>query len=185
MSKVVIFNGSPRKNGYTSKLLAEVTKGAEAAGAQTVTFNLNDPKVRGCQGCKYCREHDGCATQDYLQPMYKEIIEADAVVLGSPIYYHDISGQAKIWLDRTFPMIESGTFKPRHPGKKFLTIFTQGNADKDSFADRINHLNAILQIYGWEQIGSLVCGGTNNPDFEISTELLEQAFQDGKRLIAG
>ena len=183
MSKVVIFNGSPRKNGYTSKLLAEVTKGAEAAGAQTVTFNLNDPKIRGCQGCNYCREHDGCATQDYLQPMYQEIIEADAVVLGSPIYYHDISGQTKIWLDRTFPMVEGANFEPRHPGKKLLTIFSQGKAEKDFFADRINHVNDVLGIYGWELIDSLVCGGTTDTDFEMPIELLEQAFEDGKRLI--
>lgn len=183
MSKVVIFNGSPRKNGNTSKLLKEVKKGAESKGAETITFDLNNSKIRGCQGCLYCRENDGCATQDYLQPMYKEITQADAVVFGSPIYYYQISGQSKIWIDRTFPMVSGTNFEPRHPGKRLLTVFSQGNADKDSFIKSISHVNDILKAYGWDLIDSIICSGTTNPNFEIAKELLEQAFQDGKNLI--
>lgn len=186
MSKVVIFNGSPRKNGYTSKLLNEIKNGAESAGAKTITFDLNNANIKGCQGCHYCRENDGCATQDYLQPMYQEIAQADAVVFGSPIYYYQISGQSKIWLDRTFPMIggtDSTNFAPRHPGKKLLTVFSQGNADKDSFIENISQINNILKGFGWDLIDSIICSGTTNPDFEITKELLEQAFQTGRKLV--
>lgn len=68
MSKVVIFNASPRKNGYNSKLLEQVAKGAESKGAEIIEFNLNDAGIRGCQSCFYCRTHDGCAINDYLKP---------------------------------------------------------------------------------------------------------------------
>jgi len=184
MSKVVIFNGSPRKNGYTSKLLEEVRKGAESKGAETITFDLNNSKIRGCQGCLYCRENDGCKTQDYLQPMYKEITKADGVVFGSPIYGYQISGQSKIWLDRTFPMVGGMTnFEPRHPGKKLLTVFSQGNVDKDSFIEGISHVNNVLKMYGWDLIDTIICSGTTNPHFEIAKDVLEKAFQDGKNLI--
>ena len=53
MSKVVIFNGSPRKNGYTSKLLKQVEKGAKSKGAEVIEFDLNDSGIHGCQGCYY------------------------------------------------------------------------------------------------------------------------------------
>ncbi|MGE5397478.1 MAG: flavodoxin family protein [Chitinophagales bacterium] len=186
MPKVVIFNGSPRKNGYTSKLLKEVKKGAEANGAETITFDLNNSRIKGCQGCYYCRENDGCAIQDYLQPMYKEIAQADAVVFGSPIYCYQISGQSKIWLDRTFPMISGTTsadFSPRHPGKKLLTVYSQGSADEDKFIGNISQVNGILTAYGWDLLDSIICSGTTNPDFELSQELLELAFQNGQNLI--
>jgi multimeric flavodoxin WrbA len=67
----------------------------------------------------------------YLQPMYKAIAEADAIVFGSPIYTYPITDQAKTWLDRTFPMVEelSNKFIPRHPDKKLITIFSQGSLD--------------------------------------------------------
>lgn len=67
MSKVVIFKCSPRKNGYTTKLLDQVAKGAKSKGAEVIEFDLNDAGIRGCQGCFYCRTHDGCAINDYLQ----------------------------------------------------------------------------------------------------------------------
>ncbi len=139
MSKVVIFNGSPRKNGYTAKLLEQVAKGAKSKGAEVIEFDLNDSGIRGCQGCYYCRTNDGCAIKDYLQPMYKAIAEAEAIVFGSPIYYHQITGQAKVWLDRTFPML-GDNFAPRHPGKKVITIFAQANSDllfKENYYRRV------------------------------------------------
>lgn len=61
MSKVVIFKGSPRKKGYATKLLDQVAKGAKSKGAEVIEFDLNDTGIRGCQGCFYCRTHDGCA----------------------------------------------------------------------------------------------------------------------------
>jgi hypothetical protein len=80
-------------------------------------------------------------------------------------------------------MVAGSNFEPRHPGKKALTIFSQGNANKDLCKDRIEHLNLIMNLYGWEVIDSLICCGATNPDFEIPAELLEQAFEDGKRLV--
>ncbi|MEN6328189.1 MAG: hypothetical protein ABFD18_18520 [Syntrophomonas sp.] len=64
-----------------------------------------------------------------------------------------------------------------------MTVFSQGSADKDSFRDSISHVNDILKAYGWDLIDSIICGGTTSPNFEISKGLLEQAFQDGKKLI--
>ena len=69
MSKLVVFYGSPRPDGFTARLLDQVAAGAAAAGAEVIRYDLNDPAVLGCQGCRWCRTHDGCATQDALQPM--------------------------------------------------------------------------------------------------------------------
>lgn len=182
MSKIVIFNGSPRKNGYTSKLLAQVANGARAKGAEVIEFNLNDPGIRGCQGCFYCRTHDGCATQDYLQPMYESINSADAIVLGSPIYYYQVTGQTRVWLDRTFPMV-GDQYAPRHSGKKAMTVFAQGNANPEVGAGAVKFITSIFEgTYGWHIEDIIHCCGTNKMDQIVFEGLLARAFQDGEKL---
>ncbi|MFT8350748.1 flavodoxin family protein [Clostridium saccharoperbutylacetonicum] len=186
MSKVVIFNGSPRKNGYTSKLLEQVVKGAESKGAEVIEFDLNDPGIRGCQGCYYCRTHDGCAVKDYLQPMYEAINEADAIVFGSPIYFYQITGQARVWLDRTFPMIEMNgqTVKPRHPDKKLITVFAQGSPDPKVGEAGIKFVTDVLVRYGWKLEDNIHCCGTSyNPDLAMFEELSKRAFKAGENLV--
>lgn len=192
MSKVVIFNGSPRKNGYTSKLLAQVANGAKSKGAEVIEFNLNAPGIRGCQGCLFCRSHDGCAVNDYLRPMYETIKDADAIVFGSPIYGYQISGQAKIWLDRTFPMVGDG-FVARHPGKKVIAIFAQGSPNPEIAAEGIKTVSKIFAGYGWKIEDSIICCGTtdfNSEKFEMYNsglqkfeELSQRAFKDGINLV--
>jgi Multimeric flavodoxin WrbA len=182
MSKVVVFNGSPRTNGYTTKLLAQVAAGAKSRGAEIIEFDLNDPAIRGCQGCFYCRTHDGCAVNDYLQPMYSAIKEADSIVLGSPIYYYQVTGQARIWLDRTFPMVGDG-FMSRHPGKKALTIYTQGNPNPEIGQGAIKFISNIIEsTYGWNIVDTIHCCGTNNMDQTIFDELSEKSYLDGQKL---
>ena len=181
MSKIVILNGSPRKNGYTAKLLEQVVKGAKSKGAEVMEFDLNDPGIRGCQGCLYCRKHDGCAVNDYLQPMYEAIKESDAIIFGSPIYYFQITGQAKVWLDRTFPMVESN-YVPRYPGKKVITIFAQGNANPELSADGIKFVHDVFEIYGWKLEDSIHYCGASDSNFAMLEELSLRAFKDGENL---
>lgn len=76
--------------------------------------------------------------------MYKVINEADAIVFGSPIYYYQITGKARIWLDRTFPVL-GDNFTPRHPGKKLITIFVQGSPDPKIGAESVKFANDILE----------------------------------------
>lgn len=183
MSKVVIFKGSPRKNGYTAKLLEQVAKGAKSKGAEVIEFDLNDSGIRGCQGCFYCRTHDGCAVNDYLQPMYDAIKEADAIVFGSPIYYYQITGQAKVWFDRTFPMF-GNDYKPKYPDKKLITIFTQGNPDPKIGAKGVKFANNMLEELGWKLEDSIHYSGTShNPDLALFDELSLKAFKDGQNLV--
>lgn len=186
MSKVVVFKGGPRKMGYTAKLLDQAAEGARSKGAEITVFDLNDPGIRGCQGCLYCRTHSGCAVQDYLQPMYQAIEEADAVIFGSPIYYYQITGQARVWLDRTFPLIEGQghTFAPRYPGKKLITVYAQGNPDPKIAENGINFANGILQSYGWTLEDCIQCCGTSDDlPREKFDELSLRAFQAGESLI--
>lgn len=182
MSKLVVFLASPRKDGTTAQVLEQIAAGAASAGAEVVTWDLNDPGIRGCQGCRYCRTHDGCATQDALQPMYRDIREADALAAGFPIYFMGISGQGKRWLDRLFPFVDA-EMHPRHPGKKVVTVYTQGNSDPALFRTAMATTDRCLSMMGWQVVERLLVTGTNDPRWQMPAETLDAAYAIGRELV--
>lgn len=109
--KVMAFNGSPRKKWNTATLLQSAMEGAASRGAETRLVHLYDLNYKGCISCFSCKEKDGksygtCAVKDDLTPIYAEIREADAIVLGSPIYFGDVTGQMRSFLERLlFPYL--------------------------------------------------------------------------------
>jgi multimeric flavodoxin WrbA len=115
MSRIIAFYVSARKNGFSSQLVDQVVAGAKSKGAEVVTYDLNKG-INGCQGCLFCRTHEGCAQKDGLASFFDQYRNADGFVVGFPIYFGNISGQGKIWLDRMYPLLAKD-FSPRYPGK--------------------------------------------------------------------
>lgn len=181
MSKVVAFIGSPRKKGCSTQLLEQVIAGAKEAGADVVTYNLNDEGVKGCQGCGYCRSNEGCATKDKLQPMYDDIKSADGIVVSFPNYFGNPGGQSKLWIDRLYPFM-AGDFSPRSPGKKIVTIFAQANPDKELYKNMMDGINGIFKMLGWELSHMLHSIG-GDPKTSVTQELMDEALEAGKKLV--
>ena len=103
--KIIIINGSPRKNWNTAQLLEEARKGAESAGAEVEYVNLYDLTFTGCRSCFACkvkgsRNAGHCMINDDLKPVLQKIDEADGVILGSPIYFGDITAEARAFFER-------------------------------------------------------------------------------------
>ena len=182
MSKVVVFKASPRKNGKSTELMECVVEGAKSNGAEVVVYDLNDKGARGCQSCFYCATHDGCVQKDYLQPMYKDIDEADSIVATFPIYFMNINAQAKIWIDRLHPMFDSN-FQPRHPNKKVVAIYAQSTPDESAFNNIVENNNAAFKMFGWNLVKSFLLSNTMSPDMKISDETKKEAFEIGKSLV--
>ncbi|MCL2137006.1 MAG: flavodoxin family protein [Coriobacteriia bacterium] len=180
MAKMIIFTGSPKKKGTTAALLAEVARGAEAAGVDVVEYDLNDKGLRGCQGCLSCRNEKAvaCVQNDYFKPMYIDLHDADAIVIGTPIYMGNVTAQTWNLIDRLYPAM-GPDFSPRFPGKKFATIVTQGNVNAEGFAPAIEQVQSFLTRLGWDMGGNLVWAGAGG---EPSEELKQQAYQIGQEL---
>lgn len=181
MKKIVAFLGSPRKNGYSAQLVYRLLEGAKAAGVQVVVYDLNDEKVRGCQGCFYCRSHEECVQQDALQPMYQDIRESEAIVAAFPVYFGSISGQGKIWLDRMYPMFGDG-FVPRCPGKKAVTVFAQTQTSPSMMQASMDMVHGLFKGYGWEVVKTFPIMGTVDSTKALDEALLCEAEETGRRL---
>jgi multimeric flavodoxin WrbA len=126
--KVIGINGSPRKNWNTHKLLMEAERGAKEAGATTEIIHLFDLKYTDCISCFACKlrgnKTEGvCAVRDDLKPVLERIAEADGVIIGSPVYYGNLTGQALSFINRLlFPVmhyeIDPRTGRPEKVLKK-------------------------------------------------------------------
>lgn len=104
--KIITFNGSPRKKGWnTVTLLENALAGAASMGCNTKMVHLYDLKFSGCISCFTCKKRDRkvdgvCAVQDDLTPVLTEIREADAFIIGSPIYYGTESAATRAFFER-------------------------------------------------------------------------------------
>ncbi|GBE31683.1 2-amino-4-deoxychorismate dehydrogenase [bacterium BMS3Bbin05] len=103
---VIGINGSPRKNCNTATLLMNALEGAASQGANIELIHLYDLDFKGCKSCFACKIIDGkyngrCAVKDDLHPILKKIEnEADAIILGTPIYFGSMSGEMRSFIER-------------------------------------------------------------------------------------
>ena len=133
--KVLAFVGSPRKNGNSVVLVNEILKAAESKGAETKTVFINDLDFKGCQACMACKTTmETCAQKDDMTPLLDEIQEADAVVIGSPVYMGQVTGQAKTFIDRWYSFIKPDFTSRLKEGKKVVMVLSQGQPDADMFS---------------------------------------------------
>lgn len=102
MKKVIILSGSPRKGGNSDLLCDEFSRGAKEAGNEVEKIRVADKRVGYCRACYYCRSHCGeCAIKDDMKDVLQKMIDADVIVLASPVYFYSIDAQLKAVLDRT------------------------------------------------------------------------------------
>src|SRR5680860_5481 len=103
--KIIGINGSPRKKWNTATLLNNAIEGAVSQGAEAELIHLYDLSYKGCISCFTCKIKDGnsygkCAVSDDLSPIFKRIEEADALILGSPVYLGVATGEMRSFLER-------------------------------------------------------------------------------------
>ena len=101
--KAIGFIASPRKEGNTAWIVNKILEGAEERGAETQVWHSGELDIKPCQGCLGCKRGElGCVINDDMRKLYGALGTADALVLGSPVYMGQMSGQAKIFTDRLF-----------------------------------------------------------------------------------
>ncbi|MGB9979293.1 flavodoxin family protein [Methanobacterium sp.] len=182
--KIIGFIGSPREGGNTEILVEEVLKGASEAGAETKSFNLDKMTIVPCKACMHCKSNNGeCATDDDMQEIYKELKEADAFVLGSPIYMWQMTAQAKLFTDRLYALFMTG-FEEKYGKKDMALVFTQGNPDENLFSGYYNSTKDMFGFLGYNVVDMLASSGNPAPDdVKSKVDVIEKARKIGKKLV--
>ena len=109
--KVVGIVGSPRKGGNTEIVMKEALKAVQDAGGETEMFLLADMDIAPCKACGSCVEKGACTVEDDMQKIYAALLAADGVIFGTPVYFINVSAQAKAVIDRTYAMLRSGKLR--------------------------------------------------------------------------
>ena len=129
--KVIAINGSPRKGWNTDTLLKKALDGAVSAGAETEMVYLYDLKFRGCVSCMACKlkkepRPNRCVLRDDLTDVLDKVHTADAVILGSPIYFSEVTGEMRSFFERfLFQYLNYDDYiKPLSPKKRIGLVFT-------------------------------------------------------------
>ena len=178
--KIVILNGSPRKNGNTSALTAAFAKGAAEVGNQVTEFHLSGMKINGCLGCWHGgkdAEHP-CTQRDDMEKIYPLYREADVVVLASPLYYWFISGFLKNAFDRLFAIAECDPGY-RNPKKESVLIMAAEGAGFEESEHWYDHLEKHI---GWKSLGKVLCGYVTQPGDTAGKKELNDAYELGRSI---
>lgn len=141
--KALLINGSPHLKGCTKRGLQEVEKVLNEKGIETVWLEVGTKDIRGCIGCYYCREHNKCVFNDIVNESAHLLEEADAVIIGTPVYYAGPNGQLHSFLDRFFFSTATSINKIMKVG---ATVVSSRRAGSTSAFDDINKYFTISSM---------------------------------------
>jgi len=160
---IIGFVGSPHKTGNTAWSISKIMDGAKKQGADTQMFHASELDIKVCQGCLGCVQSGHCVINDDMQKVYEALKTADVLVLGSPIYMGQMSGQLKVFTERLFAHIKprfSPTFKEENAGKKLILVWTQGNPDTEKFKAYFDYTKQMFTLLEFDVQNMIVVAGT-------------------------
>ena len=174
--KVLILSGSPRKGGNSDILCDEFARGAQESGHEVEKIRVAAKKVAPCSGCYYCRDHGGeCAHRDDMAEILQKMIDADVLVLASPVYFYSIDAQLKAVIDRTVARwLEV-------QNKEFYYIVTMADEDIASADTTLACLRGYADcVQGAVEKGVIIGNGVYEPGKVQATPAMGQTYEMGK-----
>lgn len=164
--KIFAINGSPRRKGNTAQMLAEFRQGIEEAGAVYEEVNADDINLQYCTGCLRCNIIKRCSLRgDYWPQLSEKILDADVLVLASPVYFHHFSAQMKKIIDRFrsfmhVQMTENGIVHTpwQQWHKHFVLLMSLGDAGTSDAQPVMDLMNFMTGVLGEENKLSVLIG---------------------------
>ena len=172
--KIIGIVGSPRKNGNTDILVNEVLEGPKENGAEVERIFLNDLDFRECQACDGCRVNGNCVLDDDMSSVYRKLIEADGIVLGTPVYFLNVTAQLKKFIDRCRCLFND-RFESKLNGKKGVVVAVCGNPDITMTGSTVSNLMNIMRFSGMDFVGSVEGSAVNKGDIGNSANVMKKA----------
>lgn len=184
--KVLVLLGSPREKGNSAILAEQISNGAKSGSAKVETIYLHGKNIAPCKACMSCQKKGskGCSIKDDMQEIYPKLIESDAWVIASPVYWFTISAQTKIFMDRCFalPAYHKDPFR----GKRIAVAMAYG--DTDPFTSGcINALRTFQDAFRYTEsllVGMVYGSAMDAGKIRSNETVMQEAFDLGKKLIA-
>lgn len=175
--KVLILSGSPRKGGNSDILCDEFARGATEAGHEVEKVRVAAKEIHPCIACYHCRDNGGkCVFQDDMTEVMQKMIDADVLVLASPVYFYSIDAQLKAVIDRTVARwLEV-------KNKEFYYITTMADEEAASADTTLACFRGYADcVEGAVEKGVVIGGGVYEPGTVKQTPAMEKAYEMGKK----
>ncbi len=175
---ILVLSGSPRRNGNTEALVSSFCEGAKDNNNVEV-LSIRDIKVNPCIGCNTCFERKGnfCFQKDDMQIVYDKLMNADVLVIASPVYFYGISAQLKAVIDRIHTPMRNN-FKI----KKLALICVAGATIPELFNPIKIQYKLILNYFKLEDLGAILVSGVRNMGDIKNHPSLTKAYALGKSI---
>lgn len=176
--KVLILSGSPRKGGNSDLLCDEFMRGAQESGNAVEKIRVAEKNVAPCKGCYYCKRSGGqCVSKDDMGEILQKMIDADVLVLASPVYFYSIDAQLKAVIDRTVARwLEV-------KNKEFYYIATCADTEKESCETTFACFRGYADcVEGAKEMGVIYGTGVYERGEIRNTPAFAQAYEIGKKV---
>lgn len=180
MTKKVVIISSSLRTGSNSEILArEAARGAAEAGNEVEFISLKDKDIRFCKGCLACQKTMKCVIRDDMNDLIEKIRTADALIFATPIYYYELSGQLKTFLDRCNPL-----YPAKNNFRDVYLITTAYDDAENASETAVKGMQAWITCFEQSRLAeTLFGGGLEAPkDASKHTALLEKAYALGKNI---
>lgn len=174
---------SPRKGGNTEILVREALEAVSEAGCETELVLIAGKKIAPCDGCTACLKDGICKIKDDMQMLSEQMEKADGVIFGTPVYFYNVTAQAKAVIDRTYPM----AFHRKLRGKVAAAIVVGGSL---GIGQVFGLMNTFFVAHGMVIAGASAGYGVDKgavkeerPGFIYGGSPLREARSVGKNMV--
>lgn len=173
--KVFVLSGSPRKNGNSDLLCDQFVKGVREANHDVTKVFLVDREIHYCVACDGCRRHHGqCVIKDDMAKILEQMIQADVIVLASPVYFYSMNAQMKTLIDRTVARYTEIR------NKEFYFIVTAADGSKSSLHRTIEGFRGFIDcLPGAKEKGVIYGTGVWQKGDVLNSSLMKEAYELG------
>ena len=175
--KVLIISASPRKGGNSDALCDQFLLGAQEAGHHVEKVFLRDHKINYCLGCGVCNSTHVCVQKDDMKNLLEKMVNADVIVLATPVYFYTMDGQLKTFIDRCVSRYTEIS------NKEIYFIVAAADPNKDNLAPAIEGLRGFTRdcLEGSKEKGILYGTGAWQVGKIKTLPVYKKAYEMGKK----
>lgn len=178
MKNVLIISASPRKNGNSDILCDRFAQGAAESGHKTEKVFLASKNIGYCCGCGVCNSAHQCVQKDDMAIVLDKMVNADVIVLATPVYFYSMDGQMKTFIDRTVPRYTE------IKNKDFYFIMTAADTQKDSLRRTMEAFRGFTEdcLDGAKEAGIIYGTGAWQVGEIKSADAYDEAYEMGRKI---
>ena len=174
--KIIGIIGSPRNNSNTEILVKKAMEGAGEAGAEIEIIDITQQSINPCNGCALCLDTSECVISDDMHYTYAKLLEADGILIGTPVYFWNVSSQVKIMIDRTYPFMWNRKLRGKVGG---IAVVGRRAGCGNTYSFLVDYFTLMRMT-----IGGGVIGYADQPgDITKDTEAMTQAKAAGRAMV--